>query len=537
MLNNMRVSARLGLGFGVVLLMLLGVLMIGIINMSSMNATTTSIVVDRYTKVAAANLTMRNALDNGRLLRNLLLIPESEWEKTKEAIQKNRDANKDALGQIDKLVVSPKGRELMNDILRARDTLQPKYEHLYSLLATDKAQATTYLLKDFAPTNNVYVAALDAFRDYQDDQMVAGQKDADASYENSRTVMISIGVAAGIAAAVIAFLITRSLTGQLGGEPAYAADVVSRIAAGDLTLQVRTRRGDERSMLYAIQQMANKLSQIIGEVKGSAESLSSASEEVSATAQSLSQSSSEQAAAVEETTASVEQMSASISQNADNARATNGMASQAAQDATEGGSAVKETMEAMRTIADKIGIVDDIAYQTNLLALNAAIEAARAGEHGKGFAVVAAEVRKLAERSQVAAQEIGTLASSSVKLAERAGGLLDQMVPSIRKTSSLVEEIAIASNEQSGGVSQINNAMMQLNQATQQNASASEELAATAEEMGSQAEQLQQLMLYFKLDTQELAVRPVRSTPATPRKSSSATARPLAFNEQAFERF
>ena len=153
----------------------------------------------------------------------------------------------------------------------------------------------------------------------------------------------------------------------------------------------------------------------------------------------------------------------------------------------------------MKQIAQKIGIIDDIAYQTNLLALNAAIEAARAGEHGKGFAVVAAEVRKLAERSQIAAQEIGTVASSSVELAEKAGRLLDMIVPNIRKTSDLVQEITAASEEQSSGVGQINGAVMQLSQTTQQNASSSEELAATAEEMSSQAEQLQQSMSFFRL--------------------------------------
>ena len=281
-----------------------------------------------------------------------------------------------------------------------------------------------------------------------------------------------------------------------------AMEVLSAIANGDLT---RTIDGDYQGKFLELKNSVNgtveKLSEIIGEVRGSADSLSSASEEISATAQSMAQSASEQAASVEQTSASMEQMSASIAQNTENAKVTDGMAGKANKEASEGGRAVKDTVAAMKTIAEKIGIVDSIAYQTNLLALNAAIEAARAGEHGKGFAVVAAEVRKLAERSQIAAQEISEVAKNSVALAERAGNLLDEIVPSIAKTSDLVQEIAAASEEQSIGSEQINSAMSQMSQLTQQNASASEELAATAEEMSGQAEQLQELMGFFTVQS------------------------------------
>ena len=324
--------------------------------------------------------------------------------------------------------------------------------------------------------------------------------------------------------------------------------IMGAMASGDLTQTITTAyQGDFDELKNAINQTVAKLVETIGEVRTAADNLSNASGQISATAQSLSQSSSEQAASVEETTSSMEQMSASIMQNTENAKVTDGMASTAARQAVEGGEAVAKTVEAMKSIADKIGIIDDIAYQTNLLALNAAIEAARAGEHGKGFAVVAAEVRKLAERSQVAAQEIGNVAKDSVKLAERAGSLLTEMVPSIKKTSDLVQEITSASQEQSSGVGQINGAMGQLNQATQQNASASEELAATAEEMGSQAEQLQQLMTFFELADSGHAKAQVRkvgspaarrpAATATPRAKGSARVPATASADHDFERF
>ncbi|WP_445233996.1 methyl-accepting chemotaxis protein [Duganella rhizosphaerae] len=328
-----------------------------------------------------------------------------------------------------------------------------------------------------------------------------------ASASASRSMYVASGVALALLVA-IGLLILSGILRQLGGDPGYAAEIVRKVADGDLSAEVVLKAGDSTSLLAAMKGMIDKLSQVVQEVNNGAEALASASEEVSATAQSLSQAASEQAAGTEQTSASVEQMTASISQNTENAKVTDGIASKAALEAAEGGAAVKSTVAAMQQIAKKISIIDDIAYQTNLLALNAAIEAARAGEHGKGFAVVAAEVRKLAERSQVAAQEIEQVASSSVQLAEKAGNLLDAMVPNIRRTSDLVQEITAASEEQSAGVGQINSAVTQLSQTTQQNASSSEELAATAEEMSGQAEQLQQTMSFFKLAG---ASRPIRT--------------------------
>ncbi|MEF8715503.1 MAG: methyl-accepting chemotaxis protein [Accumulibacter sp.] len=399
------------------------------------------------------------------------------------------------------------------------------------------------LMGDFDAASEALQEALGPFIESQLNEATAHLSETENATREVRTIAALLNLGIIVASSVLATLLIRGILAQLGGEPSEVARIVAQVAEGNLTVHVDTRANDSGSILAGIRTMIARLSEIIGEVRSTADNLGNASGQVSATAQSLSQSSSEQAASVEETTASVEQMSASIVQNTENAKVTDGMASTASRQAIEGGEAVARTVEAMKTIADKIGIVDDIAYQTNLLALNAAIEAARAGEHGKGFAVVAAEVRKLAERSQVAAQEIGNVAKESVKLAERAGSLLGDMVPSIRKTSDLVQEIAAASQEQRSGVGQINGAMGQLNQATQQNASASEELAATAEELGSQAAQLQDLMTFFRLaESSRSAVTGRPLAPAARAQASSARTRRTARAAEAaaghdFERF
>ena len=292
-------------------------------------------------------------------------------------------------------------------------------------------------------------------------------------------------------------LIYRQLIRGLGGEPREVARIAGEVATGRLDVEMPPAPAG--SLSDSVQQMCRQLLAIIAEVKNSSDGIACAAQQVSSTAMALSQGASTSAAGLQQSSASIEQVSASINQTSDNSRTTEAIAEKASAEATEGGEAVLQTVAAMRQIAEKICIIDDIAYQTNLLALNAAIEAARAGEHGKGFAVVAAEVRKLAERSQVAAQEISGLARSSVNLVDGAGSLLEEIVRSSRRTSDLVQEIAAASKEQSGGVGQISLAVQQLNQTTQQNASASEELAATAEEMNRQAENLHDLIGFFHL--------------------------------------
>ncbi len=276
-------------------------------------------------------------------------------------------------------------------------------------------------------------------------------------------------------------------------------NVAESIAQGDLLVNVRPR-SESDSLMKALADMVKRLSEVVIEVKGSADNVAAGSAALSESSQQLSQGATEQASSIEEVSSSMEQMSSNIKQNADNAGQTERIALKAASDAKEGGDAVAQTVDAMKQIASKISIIEEIARQTNLLALNAAIEAARAGEHGRGFAVVAAEVRKLAERSQRAAGEITELSGTSVKVAERAGELLGKILPDVQKTAELVQEISAASREQDAGAAQINKAIQQLDQVIQQNASGSEETSSTSEELAGQAAQLQSAISFFKID-------------------------------------
>lgn len=394
-------------------------------------------------------------------------------------------------------------------------------ELLPGILAASKANQVDENNRLRAISREFSGGALDAITEHLDYNIKLGQAGAAAAVETKAGAALTSIIIASITlltVGIIGFFITRNLLLQLGGEPAYASEILGKVARGDLSTEIIVKPGDNNSMLAAIKDMVVKLSGIIRDVNSSADALASASEEVNATAQSLAQGASEQAASVEETSASMEEMSASIAQNNDNARVTDGMAQKSARDAVSGGEAVSATVNAMKQIAERISVIDDIAYQTNLLALNAAIEAGRAGEHGRGFAVVASEVRKLAERSQVASQEIGELAKSSVKGAELAGSLLQDMVPSIRKTADLVQEISAASSEQTTGVTQINAAIGQVSQTMQHTAAASEELSSTAEEMSGQAIRLQEAMTFFTLSGDQRNGNKHHSSPA---KSSS----------------
>ena len=516
MFNNMKLATKLILAFLVVATIAAIIGFIGTRSVNTINDMMSDIYANQLVPISDMGDVRANGAEN---YRRLLMLATSQ---DAALAVKVRDDFNDGIKAIDQsfkhylgTVLSPEEQVVVPKLEAATAKYRELVNQIFRLLDEGRqSEALELINRDMYPVYFEMTAMRAELSSIMSKNAGITNHEADITVDNIMSLLIGLMIGGFVVSLALGLFVTRIIVRQLGGEPAYAAEVVSRVAAGDLTVNVQLRNGDDSSLLASMRQMTDKLRSIMGDVSMTADSLASASEQVSASAQALSQNASEQAANVEETSASVEEIAATVAQNSENARVTDSMASQSSKDAVEGGEAVRSMVNAMRQIAGKIGIIDDIAYQTNLLALNAAIEAARAGDHGKGFAVVAAEVRKLAER---------------------AGQLLDQMVPSIRKTADLVQEISSASREQNTGLEQINLAVGQLAQTTQVNASASEELSSTSEEMSAQAVQLQEMMQFFQIGDGQ-GSRPVGRTPTpSSKKAKLASPRRAAHDEQVDE--
>ena len=369
-------------------------------------------------------------------------------------------------------------------------------------------------------------------------ELGAARKRADTVYRLALAAILATALVTLVA--VYAFMRRSVLLPIASGVRA-----AEQIAAGDLTVNVQARSGDEAGqLLETLGRMGASLGRLVAQVRGSAHAVATAAGQVSAGTTDLSQRTEEQASSLEETAASMEELASTVRQNADNAREADELARNAYRRAEQGGAEVAQAVGTMdelsdsaKRIADIITVIDGIAFQTNLLALNAAVEAARAGEQGRGFAVVASEVRSLAQRSAQAAKEIKTLIGGSVEKVEHGARQVDQagqtihaLVADVKRVSELMGSIAEASVEQSRGVQQVNKTVTEMDKVVQQNAAAVQQSATAAEAMRRQAEALVQAVSTFRIANEAAlapAALPKAAQPALPREAAHAGARHL----------
>jgi len=446
----------------------------------------------------------------------VLLSDEAAMQRELPKIQAARAQYDKAQAALEALPATEEGKAIRSRIRALQQEARPLTDQLLQLAAQHKdEEAVALLMQKAGPATQRWQDVMDEDVQLQRQHNARDAAAAAEAYAAARALMLVMSGLALVVGVGAAILIARRLLGQLGGEPDVAAEIAGRIAAGDLTVHVETRKDDEASMMKAMSVMRDSLLRIVSEVRQGTETINTAATQIAAGNLDLSSRTEQQANSLGQTSSSMRELTDTVQQNADNARQANQLAAKASEVAVRGGSVVSHVIDTMgsitassKKIVDIIGVIDGIAFQTNILALNAAVEAARAGEQGRGFAVVAAEVRNLAQRSAGAAKEIKALIGDSVDkvregstLVEQAGVTMEEVVASVRRVTDIMGEITSASQEQSVGIAHVNTTILEMDETTQQNAALVEEAAAAAASMQDQAANLARVVSVFKLDS------------------------------------
>jgi methyl-accepting chemotaxis protein len=530
--NNLKISQRLGLGFGAVLLLLL------LLTAMAFNAVTSAtagqqrlLEMNRLVQLAD-EWVASTQLNVNRVMAMAKSANHPEVDSYFKPLMAETTERINTLQKdLEAAITSEQGKSLLADIgARRKEYIEVRKTYFDALKAVEP-EASTMLTEKLLPAAQRYIGAMQELQKHEHALVAQEVEQASAALSRQMSIIGVLACAALVVGVLVAWRAARSVSVPVAG----AVRAARAVADGDLTQPLVVDRGDELGQLQqALADMKASLVATVSQVRGASDSINVASREIVSGNHDLSSRTEQAASNLQQTAASMEELTSTVRNSADAARQANQLAASASEIAVRGGQVVDQVVHTMQEIhhssqkiSDIIGVIDGIAFQTNILALNAAVEAARAGEQGRGFAVVAAEVRSLAQRSAEAAKEIKGLISASVdrvdagsRLVGEAGQTMNEVVGSIRRVTDIVGEISAAAGEQSDGIGQVNTAVNQLDQMTQQNAALVEESAAAAESLKDQAARLAQVVSIFKVDG---AIR-ATGAPAQPAAAPAASA-------------
>jgi methyl-accepting chemotaxis protein len=510
-LLNLRVGPRLGLGYGllIVLLLVVGGSSSWIVKHLAGQLDTTA--NSNLVKIRAANRLEGAVSAVAAASRDLLLLDEARQIKKQRALidqaQKDTEA---AMAELRASQLDAADRASLDTLQQAQEAYAKAITKFLGVVdGGNPDDSRESLVGDLRPAQKAYRDSLQALVSQQfdtaHDQAARGGQLANTA-AIATLCLVLVGTVVGGASA---YVIARSVVAPV--QQAEAA--VQAINRGDLTRRIEVRGNDEVSrMLGAMNEMQATLAAVVANVSEAAEDVVNNSNRISHSNADLSVRTGHAAANLQQTAASIEQISGTLAGTRGLTQRATQIAGDARSAASEGGAAVQSVIQTMQQIAqssskirDIIGVIDGIAFQTNILALNAAVEAARAGEHGKGFAVVAAEVRALASRSATASREIRELIQRSVEqvddgshLVNAAGVRIDGVVERVNEMNQLINEIATAASEQAEGVGVVHHAMSELDSSTQQNTNLVEELSSSARALEDGATRLLGSVGFFR---------------------------------------